>query len=122
MDQSRTAEGTPDRPISRAVLLSRVAHALVAVLFLSCIGVVYVSAFRSQTSPVTLAAVAALGIEGALVLLSGGDCPLGPLLRRIGDDTPLFELVLPPRAARLAVPVLGGITVLGFVLLAVRVS
>jgi hypothetical protein len=49
---------------------------------------------------------------------SAGNCPLGPLLRRLGDETPFFELYLPPRAAKLAIPILAAICVLGAVLLA----
>ena len=120
MDHSRTAEAAEQRSVSRTVLLSRAAHTVVAFLFLCCIGVVYAGAWRGQAGSVTRAAVAALALEGAMVVLSGGSCPLTPLLRRLGDDTPLFELLLPPRAARLAVPALGALTILGFALLALR--
>jgi len=105
---------------SSAVRLSRVAHALVTGLFLSCIALVYLGAWRGEAGALTLAAVGALCAEGVLVVLCRGNCPLGPVLRRLGGDRPLFELVLAPRAAALAVPVLGGITVLGVILLAVR--
>jgi hypothetical protein len=37
-----------------------------------------------------------------------------------GDPVPLFELVLPPRAARAAVPVLLVVSLLGLVLLGLR--
>jgi hypothetical protein len=69
---------------------------------------------------VTLAALVALWVEGVLVLLSGGNCPLEPLFRKLGDDTPLFELLLPPSAAERVVPALGAVSVLGAVLLGVR--
>jgi hypothetical protein len=114
----RASAGT--RTSSWVVPLSRAAHALVTGLFLSCIALVYVGAWRGEAGPLTLAAVGALFGEGALVVLCHGNCPLGPLLRRLGDDKPLFELVLPPRAAALAVPVLGGVTVLGVILLVAR--
>jgi hypothetical protein len=64
--------------------------------------------------------VAALLTEGAVVAANHGDCPLGPLQARFGDPVPLFELVLPPTAARRAVPVLGLVTVAGLTLLAHR--
>lgn len=68
----------------------------------------------------TLAALGALCVEGILVLLSRGHCPLAPMLRSLGDETPFFELFLSPRAAKLAVPILGAVSVLGAVLLAAR--
>jgi hypothetical protein len=52
--------------------------------------------------------------------LSGGNCPLGPILRRLGDEMPFFELLFPPRAAKLAVPTLAAVSVLGALLLAAR--
>jgi len=54
-------------------------------------------------------------------LFSRGNCPLGPLFRRLGDEKPLFELVLPRRAATLAIPLLTSITSVAAVLLVVRV-
>jgi hypothetical protein len=105
---------------TRIVLASRVAHGLISLLFLFCIAAIYLGAWRGKADAVTIAALAALCVEAALVLLSGGNCPLAPVLRKLGDETPFFELVLPPRAAKLAVPVLGAVSVLGAVLLAAR--
>ena len=101
-------------------MLSRVAHGLVSVLFLCCIAVVYAGAWRGEAGVVTFVAVAALAGEGLLVMLNHGNCPLGPALRRLGDDTPFFELLLSPRVAALAVPVLAAVAVLGAILLALR--
>ena len=53
-------------------------------------------------------------------MIGRGNCPLGPLQRRLGDSVPLFELVLPPRAAKATVPMLAGISVAGLALLAFR--
>lgn len=110
----------PAGPSSRAVLASRVGHGLISLLFLCCIAAVYLGAWRGKADAVTIAALAALCVEGVLVALSGGNCPLGPVLRKLGDETPFFELFLPPRAAKLAVPVLAAVSVLGAVLLAAR--
>jgi hypothetical protein len=110
----------PAGPQAWLVLMSRIGHGVISLVFLSCIAVVYLGAWRGRADTVTLAAVGALCVEGALVLLSGGNCPLGPLLRRLGDDTPFFELLLPPRAAKLAVPILAAVSVVGAVLLAIR--
>jgi hypothetical protein len=105
---------------SPIVLASRVAHGLISLLFLSCIAAIYLGAWRGKLDAITVAALAALCAEGALVLISRGNCPLGPMLRRLGDETPFFELFLTPRAAKLAVPILAAVSVLGAVLLAAR--
>ena len=66
------------------------------------------------------AALVVLSAEGAGLVVSHGDCPLGPLQQRMGDPVPLFEFVLSPRAAKRAVPALAGFTCLGMVVLLAR--
>jgi hypothetical protein len=101
--------------------MTRLGHGLISALFLACIAVIYLGAWSGQANVLTYLALAALGIECILVLLSGGNCPLGPWLRRLGDDKPFFELFLPRRVAKAAVPTLGAIAVIGAVALAARV-
>jgi hypothetical protein len=103
------------------VFASRVVHGLITLVFLSCIAAVYVAAWRGSVDALTVAALAALGLEFVLVAASGGNCPLGPFLRRLGDEKPFFELLLSPRAAKAAVPLLGAVALLGGAMLAVRV-
>jgi hypothetical protein len=45
---------------------------------------------------------------------------MGPLQETWGDPVPFFELVLPPRAAKAAVPVLAVIAIAGLIALIVR--
>jgi hypothetical protein len=115
----------PDRPAStprltRAALAFRVAHGAVAAGFLLAIAYVWWCAVSGQRGPWLRVAVAALTTVGTLGAAMGGDCPLGGLQGRMGDPIPLFELVLSPRAARRAVPVLGGIAAVGIALVVVR--
>jgi hypothetical protein len=107
-------------PLTPAVLIWRSVHALIAIGFLASIGYVWWCALTGRRGRWLRPAIAALAAEGVLVVTNGGDCPLGPLGSRIGDQVPLFELVLSPRAARLAVPILGGVTALGVGALAAR--
>jgi hypothetical protein len=106
--------------VTPSVLLWRTAHGLIAIGFLSSIGHVWWCALRRRRGRFLRPAIAALAGEGLVVGLNGGDCPLGPLGDRAGDPVPLFELVLPPRAAKAAVPVLGSVTAAGVALLAAR--
>jgi hypothetical protein len=66
------------------------------------------------------ACAAFLVAEGAGLAVGRGDCPMGGIQERWGDPVPFFELVLPPRAAKAAVPVLAGVSVAGLVGLVVR--
>lgn len=97
----------------------RVAHAAIAAAFVLAIGYVWWCALRGRRGPLLHVAVGALAGEGALVVANHGDCPLGGVQERLGDPVPLFELVLSPRAADRAVPVLGAVTGVGFAALAV---
>ncbi len=62
----------------------------------------------------------AVQIEGAGLVIGRGHCPLGPFQRRLGDPVPMFELFMPKRAAKVAVPVLAGVTVAGLAAVALR--
>jgi len=62
----------------------------------------------------------ALGVQGIGIVIGSGNCPLAPLQERSGDRTPIFELVLPPRAAKAAFPVLVAVTAGGVVALLLR--
>ena len=115
MRRERAFAGLPP-----AALAFRVMHGAIAAAFLAAIGDVWACALSGRRGPLLHVSVAALVVEGVVVAANGGDCPLGPVQDRVGDPTPLFELVLPPRAARLAIPVLGAFTSVGIALVARR--
>ncbi len=103
-----------------AVVMWRAGHGLIAIAFLASIGYVWWCALTGRRGPWLRLVTGALLGEGVLVVANGGDCPLGPFGDRIGDPVPLFDLVLSPRAARRAVPVLGAVTAVGVGILALR--
>ena len=112
------ASATTARPtwaeLSDAARAFRVAHAVWSVLGLASLAYIWASAVRRQRDRRTAAAIAFLSVEGAALVLGRGNCPFGPLQRTLGDPIPLFELVLPPRAAKAAVPVLTAVSLAGF--------
>ena len=81
--------------------------------FLVSIGYVWWCVLTGRRGPLLRPVIVALVAEGVLVAANRGDCPLGPLGERIGDQVPLFELVLSPRSARRAVHTLGAQTAVG---------
>jgi hypothetical protein len=105
------------RELSVVALAFRAFHTLIAAGFLAAISYVWWCALTGRRDPALRIAVAALVTEGACVAANGGDCPLGPLQQLAGDPIPLFELVLPPDAARHAVPCLGAVTAVGILAL-----
>ncbi|MGH2483300.1 MAG: hypothetical protein ACRDE9_02445 [Candidatus Limnocylindria bacterium] len=99
--------------LGRAAVGYRVAHAAFAVVQLASLGYVWGCALTGRRDRLLRAAVGLLGAEGAALIVGRGNCPLGPFQARLGDPVPLFELVLPPRAAKAAIPVLAAVAVAG---------
>jgi len=99
------------------VLIIRFAHGLITAYFLACITYIYYAGFTNQISAWAYVAVASLLLEGLVVGLNHGDCPLGVVHRKFGDQKAFFELFLPKRLAKTAVPVLGMVAGAGILLL-----
>jgi hypothetical protein len=100
----------------------RVAHAAIAVVDLAALGYIWTCALTRRRGRFLTASAAALLLEGGALVIGRGNCPLGPLQTRLGDPVPLFELVLPKRAAKAAVPVLAAAAIAGLGLTAIRTT
>ncbi len=98
----------------------RTGHALIALVGLSSVAYVWACALTRRRDRMLGAALVALSVQGIAIIAGRGNCPLGPFQEQLGDPTPLFELVLPPLAAKAAFPALLAATVVGVVVLAVR--
>ncbi|HYI23380.1 MAG TPA: hypothetical protein VEX62_12195 [Candidatus Limnocylindrales bacterium] len=106
--------------LGRGARLFRVAHGAWGVLNLAALGWVWLSAVRRRRDPLLAASVALLVSEGVALVVGRGNCPFGPFQRSLGDPVPMFEWVLPPRAAKAAIPVLAAVSVVGMALAALR--
>lgn len=98
----------------------RVAHAAFAFVSLSSLAYIWLSAATRRRDRLLAGSLAVLLFEAVALVIGRGDCPFGPAQARLGDPVPLFELVLPPRAAKAAIPVLTGISVVGIMAAAAR--
>jgi hypothetical protein len=101
-------------------LAFRLAHFAWGVVAMGALVNVWAHALRRTRSRLLWAGVAMLLAQVIGLAVGRGDCPLGPFQRRLGDPVPMFELVLPPRAAKAAIPVLAVIGSAGLVLLLLR--
>lgn len=95
--------------------LFRLAHLTWGAVSMVALGVVWRGALTGRRDRAVAASVAWLALEGVALVIGRGNCPMGPTQRRLGDPVPMFELLLPPRAAKAAVPVLAAVTLAGFV-------
>ncbi|SDT19597.1 hypothetical protein SAMN04515669_3067 [Jiangella sp. DSM 45060] len=117
-DRGRMAPQPAELP-RRATAL-RLVHTGIAAAELAALGHVWVCALTGRRDRGLAVSAGALAAEGVALVIGRGNCPLGPLQRRLGDPVPLFELVLPPRAAKAAVPVLTAAALAGLAVVAVR--
>lgn len=95
-------------------------HAAWSVVGLTSLGYIWVCAATRRRDRRLWASVAFLSIEGVGLVIGRGDCPMGPLQEQWGDPVPFFALVLPPRAAKAAVPLLAVASVAGVLAVALR--
>jgi hypothetical protein len=103
------------------VFVLRVIHGVFALYFLVCLIYLYYGAIFSKLDILLLIAVMSLGIEGFIVfILNSGDCPLIHIQRRIGDNTPFFNLFFPVKLAKQAIPTFAKLTWIGVALLTLR--
>jgi hypothetical protein len=121
------ARSVPERPaettwalLSPAARGFRVVHTVWSVFGLASLAYIWSCAVRQERNRRTLAAMTFLIVEGGALVIGRGDCPCGPLQRDLGDPTPLFELVLPPRAAKAAIPLLTAVALAGMAAVLVR--
>ena len=100
----------------------RIAHVAWGVVALSALAHIWASAIVRRRDAPVWASVAFLLVQGVALVIGRGDCPFGPFQRRLGDPIPMFELVLPPRAAKAAIPVLFVVSVAGIAALVGRAT
>jgi hypothetical protein len=101
--------------LSRAAMSFRAFHAAIAAEQLFAIAYVWWCAITVRRDLLPRVAVATLIGEGALVAANRGDCPQSGVQEPLGGPVPLVGLVLSPRAAKRAVPMLGAIAGTGLV-------
>ena len=108
--------------MARGLVVSRVVHGAIALVFLLAIAEVWRAALTGDRGWVTAIAIALLAVEGVLFAAAGFHCPLGPVWRRLGDETPFFYVVLGPALGRWAMPFLGLVVLAGLLVLGVRLA
>jgi hypothetical protein len=90
--------------------LFRIAHGVWGAFNLAGLGYLAWSAATRRRDRIAFASAGLLGAEGVALVIGRGDCPFGPFQASLGDPVPMFEWVLPPRAAKAAIPFLSVVT------------
>lgn len=89
----------------------RTVHAMWSAAQLACLGLIWSRVARRRRDPALWASVGFLLLEGGALVVGRGNCPMGTLQEEWGDPVPFFELILPRRAAKAAVPILAVVSV-----------
>ncbi|HJP71203.1 MAG TPA: hypothetical protein VJ975_05745 [Candidatus Limnocylindria bacterium] len=98
----------------------RVVHAGWSIAQLAALGHVWVAVLLGRRSPAVWVSTAFLAVEGGALVVGRGGCPMGPTQESWGDPVPFFELILTPRAAKAAIPVLWVVSAAAIVGLVLR--
>lgn len=111
------------RKESRKHIISlRIFHGILTVYFTLCLLYLYTVGLTGNVNNVLFTfAVLSLAIEGVAVFaLNAGNCPLIHIQRRIGDEKPFFELLLPSRLAKQAIPAFALLTIVAILIILFR--
>ena len=108
------------RALPRRALGFRVAHVAWGIVELGALSHVWGNAVLRRRDRYLWVSMAFLLVQGAALVVGRGNCPFGPVQRQLGDPVPMFELVLPARAAKAAIPFLFAVAVAGMVAVVVR--
>ena len=116
--------GAPPRPtwgsLPARARAFRIAHVAWGVVAMTALAHIWRCATFRRRDRALWPSVAFLLVQGGALVIGRGNCPFGPFQRQLGDPVPMFELALPPRAAKAAIPVLFVVSVSGIVAVAIR--
>lgn len=99
--------------MSQSVIALRILHGILVIFFSMCLGYLYYSIVSGSYDELLKIAVISLGVEGILVFgFNRGDCPLIHIQKRVHDNKPFFELLLPKKLAKLAIPIFALLTLI----------
>ena len=106
--------------LGRRAIVWRLVHAAWSIAQLAGLAYIWRAAITRRRGRWLPAALAFLLAEGAGLVIGRGNCPVGPMQAEWGDPMPFFELILPHRAAKAAVPILTVVSVAALAALALR--
>ena len=109
-------------PVKKHVLALRIFHGALTIYFTLCLIYLYTVGLTGDVDKgLFTLAILSLAAEGiAIFALNNGDCPLIHVQKRIGDDKPFFELLLPPRLAAQAIPIFALLTIVAILIILFR--
>lgn len=102
------------------ILLIRFIHILTGIFFIVCLGYIYFAIFFSTINSWVYYALGFIILEGFILWLNKGNCPLTTLQRKLGDTKGFFDLFLPPPFLPFVVPVFSALTIIAVILILIK--
>jgi hypothetical protein len=105
-----------------SVLHVKLVHTAIFVVLSFCVLYVLASGLGGDITPWTWCAMAAIVVEGIVLLLNGGRCPLTDVAERLGaDDGSVSDIFLPKWFADRIFPICGTLYLVGCASVVARV-
>jgi hypothetical protein len=105
------------------VLHVKLVHTAIFAALSACVLHVLVSGAFGRITPLTWYAMAAIVVEGFVLLVNGGRCPLTAVAERLGaTDGSVSDIFLPKWFADRIFPICGTLFVIGCALVGVRLA
>jgi hypothetical protein len=105
------------------VLHVKLVHTLIFVILSGCVLYILASGVLDRITPWTWVAIGAIVIEGVVLAVSGGRCPLTAVAERLGaQDGSVSDIFLPRWFADRIFPICGTLYLIGCGLVAFRLA
>ena len=106
----------------RHVISLRIFHGILTVYFTLCLLYLYIVGLTGNVDrTLFMVAILSLAAEGiAVFTFNQGNCPLIHIQKKIADDKPFFELLLPSKLAKQAIPVFALLTIIAILIILIR--
>jgi hypothetical protein len=107
----------------KSAIALRVFHGLVLVYFLACMAYLYYVGLTGNVISDALFVLVILTTAaecGVVYIFNNGDCPLIHIQRKLGDDVPFMELLLPKKIASRAIDIFAGLGIVSIILILFR--
>jgi hypothetical protein len=103
------------------VLKIKIVHTLIFFALSACVLYVLLSGMSGRITPWTWACIVAILVEGLVLAVSGGQCPLTRVAEQLGAaNGSVSDIFLPKWLADRIFPICGSLYLIGCVLIAVR--
>lgn len=102
------------------VYVVRTIHMTIGIFYTIAIFYIWFSVLFGIITIWTWLAIIAHAVEGIILLINGGDCPLGIFHHRYGDDKTLFELVAGKTYAKYGMKIWFSFAIVGTFLIILR--